>query len=59
MRDGVAELAQVHATGLHHLGCVLIVDEREQQVLQRRIFVMALGRMGQRIVQGGFQGRGE
>jgi hypothetical protein len=44
--EGLAELIEVDASGLHHLCRVRLVDEREQKVLQRGKFVAA--RIGKR-----------
>jgi hypothetical protein len=59
MRDGILELAEIDAARAHHLGGMLVVDERQQQMLERRIFMAAGGRGFQRLVQGGFEGGGE
>jgi hypothetical protein len=56
MGYSVAQLAQFHAARLHHFRRMFIVDQREQQMLQRRIFMLAVRRMRQRIVQCGFEG---
>ncbi len=42
-----------------HRGGVGVVDQREQQMLERRIFVMALVGDGQRLVEGFFERSGE
>src|SRR3546814_12115183 len=51
----VLEFAQFHAARLHHLGCMLVVDQREEQMLQRRIFMTAFRCVGERVMEGGFQ----
>ena len=51
----VTQIAQVHAAGLHHLCRVGIVDQRQQQMLQRRVLVAALGRVGERGMQRFFE----
>ena len=53
MRDGGLELAQVDPARAHHLGRMLIVDQREQQMLKRRIFVAAVGGGLERLVERG------
>ena len=58
-RTTSAKLAQVHAAGGHHLGGVGILDQREQQVLQRRIFMRAIGSILERVVQCFFEALGE
>src|SRR3546814_8531859 len=45
----------IHAARLHHLGCMLVVDRREEQMLQRRIFMTAFRCVGERVMEGGFQ----
>ena len=49
------QLVAVDAAGGHHLAGVGVVDQRHQQMLERRIFVAALRRLAKRIVQGGFE----
>ena len=36
-----AQRVEIDAAGAHHRGCVLVVDQRQQQVFQRRIFMVA------------------
>ena len=43
------------AAGAHHFGGMVVVDQREEQMLQRRIFVVTLRCGFQRIVQGLFE----
>ncbi len=57
--DDFAEFGQVDTAGEHHLRCVLVVDQREQQVLERRVFVPPLGRARERGVEGLFEVLGE
>ena len=40
--QAAAQLFKIDVAGTHYRGSVLIVDQRQQQVFQRRIFVMAL-----------------
>jgi len=55
----LAQFGKVHAAGGHHLGRVLVVDEREEEVFQRRIFVPPLGRIAERVVERAFKVLGE
>jgi hypothetical protein len=57
--DGIGQLAHVDPAGLHHAGGVFVINQREEQMLQRRIFMMALGGVAQRIMQRGFKGGGK
>ncbi|MCY1171418.1 hypothetical protein D9M73_115280 [compost metagenome] len=41
MFDGRSQLSGVHAAGLHHLRRMFVVDQGEQQMLERGIFVPA------------------
>ena len=40
--QAAAQLVEVDIAGAHHRGGVLVVDQRQQQMLERRIFVVAL-----------------
>ena len=53
--DRGAQFVAVDAAGGHHLRRVFVVDQRDQQMLERRIFVAALLRLAKRIVQGLFE----
>ena len=53
--EAAAQLVEIDAAGSHHRGGVLVVDQRQQQVLERRILVMPLVRDGQRAMQGLFK----
>ena len=55
--DRGAQLVAVDAAGGHHLGRMLVVDQRDEQMLERGIFVAALARFAERIVQGLFESR--
>ena len=57
--DRLAKLVQVDAAGGHHLGGMGVVDQREQQMLERRIFVPAVAGFGQGGVQGLLEFAGE
>jgi hypothetical protein len=59
VRDGALELAQVDSARLHDLGGVLVVDQREQQVFKRRIFVATRGGGFERLVERGLECAGE
>src|SRR5436190_2566724 len=52
---GCAKLVAVDAAGGHHLRCMLIIDQRNQQVLESRIFVAAAARLPQGVVKGLFE----
>ena len=49
--DGVAQLAGIDAAGLHHPAGMDVLDQREQQMLERRIFVPAAARLGEGVVE--------
>ena len=54
-----AQEIEVNAAGAHH-GCrVLIINQRQQQVLKRRIFLLPLVGEGQSLMQGFFEASGE
>ena len=55
----VAQIAKVHAAGLHHLRCVCIVDQGKQEMFERRVFMAALRGIGQGAVQRLFEALGE
>ena len=40
--EAAAQLVEIDIAGAHHRGGIGIVDQREQQMLERRIFVVAL-----------------
>ena len=50
-----AQLVTADAAGGHHLRRMLIVHQRDQQVLEGRIFVPAAAGFPQRIVEGLFE----
>ena len=54
--QAAAQLVEIDIAGAHHRGGVLIVDQRQQQMLQRRVFVVAL--VGERQARGGATVRG-
>ena len=51
LADHARQLGQVDAAGGHHFGRVGILDQRQQQVLERRIFVRTVGRVLERRVE--------
>ena len=59
MRHRFFQLAQIDTAGDHHLGGVGIVSQREEKMLERRIFVAAAGRLGQRLMQRGLERGGK
>src|SRR5207248_1195039 len=46
------QLVEINVAGAHHGGCVLIVDQRKQQMLQCGVFVMTLIGERQRAMEG-------
>jgi hypothetical protein len=50
-----AQALQIDLARRHHAGGVLVVDQREQQMLQRHVFVTVIVGEGQRPTQSGFQ----
>jgi hypothetical protein len=50
---------EVDAAGGHHFGGIGVVDQRQQQVLERRVFVRAVGRVLERGVKGLLEALGE
>ena len=53
------QLGEVDAAGVHHLDRVLVLGQGEQQMLERGVFVLAFGRVGERGVEGLFEVLGE
>ena len=53
--DAGAQLVDVDRAGLHHGRGVAVVQQRQQQMLERRVLVMALVGVLERAMQGGFQ----
>ncbi|MHC2800886.1 hypothetical protein ACVMII_000632 [Bradyrhizobium diazoefficiens] len=50
-----AELVEIDATGAHDGGCIGVVDQGEQEMLERRVLVMTLVCDRQRTMQGLFK----
>ena len=57
--QAAAQHVEIDIAGLHHRGGVLVVDQRQQQMLERRIFVAAFIGEGQRAMEGLFETAGE
>jgi hypothetical protein len=55
----LAKLLQIDPAGLHDLGCVDVLDQRQQQVLESRIFVPAAACFRQRGVKRLFEFAGK
>jgi len=54
-----AEHVDIDVAGTHHGGGVLIFEERQEQMLERSVFLMALAGQRQRLMQGLFKTAGE
>ena len=50
-----AQLVEVDGAGPHHGRGVAVVEQRQQQMLQRRVLVMTLVGVLERAMQGSFQ----
>ena len=53
--DARPQLVEVDRAGLHHRRGIAIVQQRQEQVLQRCVLVMTLVGVFERAVQGGFE----
>jgi hypothetical protein len=49
--DGLAQRIEIDVAGAHHGGGIRVVDQRQKEMFQRRIFVVTLIRKGQCLVQ--------
>ena len=49
------QLVEIDAAGAHDGGCIGVVDQRQQQMFERRVLVMSLVRNRQRSMQGLFK----
>jgi len=49
--QGLLQLGQIHLAGLHHRRRVGVVDQGQQEMLQGRIFVLPLIRVGDGAVE--------
>lgn len=49
--DGLAQRVEIDIAGSHNGGGIRVVDQRQKQVFERRIFVVTLIRKGQCLVQ--------
>ena len=54
-----AQHVEIDVAGAHDGGGVLIVDQREQQMLERRVFLVALAGERKRLMEGLFETAGE
>ena len=54
-----AQHVEVDVAGAHHGGGVLVVDQRQQQMFERRVFLVAFAGERQRLVQGFLEASGE
>ena len=57
--DGLAQLVEIDPAGLHHPGRIGLVDQRQQQMFERRQLVLALVGLPESVVDCGFQGTRE
>ena len=57
--QAAAQHVEIDVARPHDRGGVLILDQRQQQVLQRRVFLVALAGERQRLMQGLFKTAGE
>ena len=55
----IAKIAEIHTAGDHHFGGIGIINQGEQEVFQRRIFVAPVSGIGERVVERLFQVCGE
>ncbi len=55
IRHGLAQGVEVDVASPHHGGGISVVDQSEQQVLQRRIFMVTLVCVGQGLMQRFFE----
>ncbi len=54
-----AQLVEIDAAGAHDRGRIRVIDQRQQQVFERRILMMTLVCNRQRTMQGLFQALGK
>ena len=57
--QAAAQHVEIDVAGAHHRSGVLIVDQRQQQMLQRGVFLMALAGQRQRLMEGLLKTAGE
>ncbi len=57
--QAAAQDVEIDVARAHDRGGILILQEREQEMLQRRVFLMALAGERQRLMQGLFKTSGE
>ena len=53
--ERVAKFVHIHVAGAHHRGRIHVFTQREQEMLQRCVFVLAFGRGRQGAMQGTFE----
>ena len=53
--EAAPQLVEIDITGPHHRGSILIIDQREQQMFERRVFMVALIGQRQSAMQGLFE----
>ena len=51
LANDIAQITQINTAGLHDLGRIRIVDQREQEMLQSRILMAALRCIAERRMQ--------
>ncbi len=59
LNDGLPQQVEVDAAGAQHGRRIDVVDQRQQEMLERRIFVTALVGEGERPTKGLFERAGE
>jgi hypothetical protein len=52
--EAAAQLVEIDAASAHHGRCIGVVDQRQQQMFERRVLVVTLVRDRQRAMQGLF-----
>ena len=57
--QAAAQHVEIDVAGAHHRGGVLIVDQGQQQMLERGVFLMALAGQRQRLMEGLLKTAGE
>ena len=53
------EHVEIDVAGPHHRGRVIVVDQRQEQMFERRIFLVTLAGEGECLVEGLFETAGE
>ncbi len=57
--NGVLQFVEIDVAGAHDGGCFGVVDQREQQMLERRVFMVTFVGESQRLMERLFQALGE